>query len=87
MNASLILFLAILILVILAVIIGGRKKRWYRVYMVNNDTMLVYRTTNDFWWRDSRGLILFHLPTGNRVGISKHNLIKIVEEDDPKKQK
>ncbi|KKN17091.1 hypothetical protein LCGC14_0969230 [marine sediment metagenome] len=83
MSTSLILFLAILALVILAIIIGGRKKRWYRVYMVNNYTFLCYRTTNDFWWRDSQGLIGFHSPDGKRIGVSKHNLIKIEENDAP----
>ncbi|KKN22621.1 hypothetical protein LCGC14_0913300 [marine sediment metagenome] len=87
MSTSLILFLAILALVMLAVIIGGRKKRWYKVFMVNNDTFLGYRTTNDFWWRDSQGLIGFHSPDGRRIGVSKHNLIKIEEHDAPKSGK
>lgn len=56
----------------LVALIKGRKKKWYIVYLANNDVQLLYRTASLWWFSDSRDRIVFRNPDGTaKVFISK----------------
>lgn len=73
-------FVGVLVVAIVGFIVSGRRKRWYKVYLANNDVLCVYRVMSDWWWRDSSGMKGFRLPDGRVLDVSKHWIIK-VEED------
>jgi len=69
--------------VVALAVVGKRSKTWYRVYMANPEMSVehVYRTFWDKMWLTSEGgIMLFHMDNGQAVRLSKHWIIKIVEE-------
>ena len=76
----LILFGIIVIAVIGIAISGGFKRKWYKVYLGNNDVISVYKTWSDRLWQSDKALFSFyHLENGKRVRISTHFTLKIEE--------
>ncbi len=77
--AALVVFLSGLI--VLA--INSRKRVWYMVYLANPEMseLHVYRSGWDkFWHGDEAGIMMFHDKQGKSIRVSKHWIIKIVEE-------
>ena len=52
---------------ILAVTMSSRQKKWYIVYLANNDIMLLSRDLNDRWWRTSTRYMRFKDEMGREV--------------------
>jgi len=48
-----------IILAVIVMLIQSRRKRWYKVYMANNDVRLLYKTTTDWWFREGGGKLVF----------------------------
>jgi hypothetical protein len=74
------ILIAVIVVAFISIVFGGRKKKWYKVYLANNDVIPVYRKMSDWWWRDTSGMMGFRLIDGRRLNVSKHWIIK-VEED------
>ncbi len=73
--------LAVIACGMLVVAITSRKRVWYIVYLANNDTVHAYRSGWDKFWRgDEAGIMVFHTEDGKSLRISKHWIIKIVED-------
>ena len=49
------------------VILGSHKKQWYKVYLANNDVMLLCRDMNERWWRTSDRYMRFKNEMGVEV--------------------
>ena len=65
---------------ILMVIVSRVKKTWDTVYLANDDVVTAYRTGWDRLWRsDEAGIMVFHTEDGKDLRISKHWILKIVE--------
>jgi len=70
-----------IIAVIGTVIAGGFKKKWYKVYLANDDVVLVYKKWTDrFWQADRATTALFRYENGKAVRISVHWILKIEEQ-------
>lgn len=56
-------------IVILAiwVTLGSRKKTWYKVYLANNDVMLLCRDMNNRWWRSNGTYLRFTTEQGVEI--------------------
>lgn len=70
MNTSSIILIVIGILIIALigwVTIGSNKRRWYKVYLANNDVKLLYRDLNERWWRTSDRYMRFKDERGQEV--------------------
>lgn len=46
---------------------GSRKKRWYKVYLANNDIMLLQRDIKERWWRTSDRYLRFVNEQGHEI--------------------
>jgi len=79
MNLNLIVLGVILVLIVILTLVGSRQKKWYTVFMANNDVFHVYRKTFDWWLIDISGMIGFHDENDKVVKVSKHYIIKIKE--------
>jgi hypothetical protein len=68
-SASYILFgVAVVILALMAwVSFGSKKKKWFKVYLANNDVMLLYRDLGERWWRTSDRYMRFKDEYGREV--------------------
>lgn len=55
-------------------------KKWYRVFLANNEVVRLSRGMSDQWIFDTSRMMSFHDENGKRVTISKHWIIKVVEE-------
>jgi len=56
------------------------KKKWYDIYLANNDVIRAYRTMVDRIWRsDKTGIMVFHTEDDKTIRVSTHWIIKIVE--------
>lgn len=54
MNYQVGIIIAIFIVGMIAwLYFGSKKKRWYKVYLANNDVLLLCRDLNERWWRTS----------------------------------
>jgi hypothetical protein len=64
--------------------LGSRKKRWYRVYIANNDVMLLSRDLNERWWRTSDRYLRFKDEFGREITFSSnaHWILYWVEVPD-----
>lgn len=82
-------WILIIVLLVAAVgfIVSGKKRRWYKVYLANNDTLMVYRKMSDWWWRDTTGIMGFRLVDGRHIKVSKHWIIKVEEAPYPEEEK
>jgi len=49
------------------VIMGSRKRKWYKVYLANDEVRLLYRDLNERWWRTSDRYMRFKDENGNEV--------------------
>ena len=78
------ILVGVIIVAIIGYFVNGKKKRWYRIYLVNGDMFVVYRQMLDWWWRDSNGMLGFRLPDGKSIKVSKHGVVKIIEDTQPK---
>lgn len=57
----------LVVIALIYVIISSRKKRWYKVYLANNDVLLLYKTVGDFWFREGSGKAIFRYEDGRVV--------------------
>lgn len=46
---------------------GSRKKKWYKVYLANNDVLLLQRDLKERWWRTSERYMRFVNEEGKEV--------------------
>jgi hypothetical protein len=46
---------------------GSKKKKWFKVYLANNDVMLLYRDFNERVWRTSDRYMRFKDEYGREV--------------------
>ena len=55
MNSGTILIVlgAMILGLIVWVSLGSKKRKWFKVYLANNDVMLLYRDWNERMWRTS----------------------------------
>ena len=54
MNTTIGILLGLLILgVAIWIIVGSKKRTWYKVYLANNEVLLLYRDFKERWWRTS----------------------------------
>jgi len=79
------ILLAAVIVAILFFVLSGKRKQWYTVYLKNNDVVMVYRKSADWFWYDSSWMMAFELPDGRHIKISKSQIVKVVQErEEPK---
>jgi len=79
MQFNLIVFVVFVVVVGILVVVGAKKKKWYTVFLANNDVIHVYRKMFDWWLIDISGMLGFHDKDGKIVKISKHWIIKVAE--------
>ena len=51
--------LGLLIILGVWLYLGSKKKRWYKVYLANNDILLLSRDLTERWWRTSNRYMRF----------------------------
>jgi hypothetical protein len=51
--------IGIIVITLAWISFGSRKKRWYKVYLANNDVMLLQRDLKERWWRTSDRYLRF----------------------------
>lgn len=73
---------AVIVIGIGVAIVGGSKKRWYKIHLANNDILLLYKNTADWWIRDTSSRIVFRNEYGRLVGFpsGSHSWILMYEE-------
>ncbi len=49
------------------IIIGSKRRRWYKVYLANNEILLLYRDFKERWWRTSDRYMRFKDEHGREV--------------------
>lgn len=67
MNPTLIVFLVLIVTVAAIIILSGRKRKWYKVYLANNDVQLLYKKAYDWWFRESGQRVVFRRENGNII--------------------
>lgn len=83
MDYNLIFFAVLVVTAIVVIVVNAKKKRWYTVYMENNDVFCAYRKLFDWWMIDMSGMLGFHDEDGKIIKVSKHKIIKVVEGIQP----
>jgi hypothetical protein len=59
-NTTVLIVLGIVILLLaIWVTFGSKKKKWFKVFLANNDVMLLYRDLNERWWRSNGAYLRF----------------------------
>jgi hypothetical protein len=85
MNWTLVIIIAVMVLAVFiySVLVSG-KKRWYKVYLANNDVMLLYRDLNERWWRTNDRFFRFKNEVGKEVSFptSGHWILFMEEVTD-----
>jgi len=56
-----------IILLGLWITFGSKKKKWYKVYLANNDVMLLQRDLKERWWRTSDRYMRFINEYGQEI--------------------
>jgi hypothetical protein len=84
MSAGTIVLILVVVVAVIATILGNRKKKWFKLYLANNDVLRVYRRMTDWWFGDSNAIMGFHLEDGRSMKVSKHWIIKVEEEQEVK---
>lgn len=59
--------LGLIVLLALWVIFSSKKVKWYKVYLANNDVMLLKRDLRERWWRTSDRYMRFKDDHGNEI--------------------
>lgn len=59
--------IGLIILLGIWVMFGSRKKKWYKVYLANNDVMLLQRNLRERWWRTSDRYMRFIDEKGKEI--------------------
>ena len=69
MNTTtvLIAFGVLLLALAIWIIYGSKKRQWYKVYLANNDVLLLYRDMNERWWRTSDRYLRFKDEKGSEI--------------------
>lgn len=68
MNQTVGIILGLLIVAIAAwIMFESRKRKWYKVYMANNDVRLLYRDFKERWWRTSDRYMRFKDEYGKEI--------------------
>ena len=84
MNYTIGIILGIIILIVGAwTIIGSRKKKWYKVYMANNDVRLLCRDLNERWWRTSDRYLRFKDEHGREITFPSNGHWVLMWEEIP----
>jgi hypothetical protein len=81
------IFYVIFILIVglaIWVSVGSKKRRWYLVYLANNDVLLLNRDLNERWWRSNGTYLRFKNELGDEVTFLSqgHWIIKMVSVPD-----
>lgn len=81
-GLMLVILLGMIIVAMIAMVaVGGFRKKWYKVFLANNDVIEVYKTWSDRFWQSDRATMgLFRLASGKQVRISVHWILKIEEQ-------
>jgi hypothetical protein len=81
-NTVLMVILGVLIIATAVwVYMGSRKRQWYKVYLANNDVMLLYRDLNERWWRTNGTYMRFKNEYGKEVTfLSNAHWVLMMEE-------
>ena len=61
------IIIGFIVLLGLWIVIGSRKKRWYKVYLANNDVLLLKRDMNERWWRTNDRYLRFKNEDGKEI--------------------
>ena len=59
--------LAFVVIFAIWIFVGSKKKTWYKVYLANNDVMLLSRELNERWWRTSDRYMRFKKDSGEEI--------------------
>lgn len=73
--------LIVIVVAIIGILVGGRKRRWYKVYFDNLDVVTAYRKMGDWWWRDTSGMMAFRTGEGKRIKFGVRHIVKVEELD------
>ncbi len=90
MNYPLLAVIAVFIIgLAIWITIGSKKKTWYKVYLANNDVMLLYRDLNERWWRTSDRYMRFKNDQNQEVTFpsSAHWILMMVAVSEADVQK
>lgn len=49
------------------IIVGSKRRRWYKVYLANNEILLLYRDFKERWWRTSDRYMRFKDEHGKEI--------------------
>lgn len=71
--------IGVVVVAIVGMLVQGKRMRWYLVSTADNNQIKLYRKMGDWWFGDSRNMMLFHYPDGHRVKIQNHWILKIEE--------
>jgi len=77
--------LGVIVLIFIWVTFSSKKKRWYKVYLANNDVLLLCRDLSERWWRSNGSYLRFKDELGNEVTfpLIGHNwILKMVSVKD-----
>ena len=59
--------LGIAVIFAIWIFVGSKKRTWYKVYLANNDVLLLYRDLNERWWRTSDRYMRFKKESGEEI--------------------
>ena len=62
-----IVMLVAILAVAVWIIVGSSRRKWYKVYLANNEILLLYRDFGERWWRTNNFYIRFKDEVGKEV--------------------
>ena len=62
-----IIIAAMLVVLVVYSSLSTGKKKWYKVFLTNNDVMLLYRDFSERWWRTNDRYLRFKNEEGKEV--------------------
>lgn len=78
------ILIGIILLIGVWIIFQSRKRKWYKVYLANNDVLLLYRDIKERWWRTSDRYMRFKDEFGREITFpSNAHWVLMWEEVDP----
>lgn len=61
------ILIGLIVLIGVGITLQSRKKKWYKVYLANNDVLLLYRDIRERWWRTSDRYMRFKDEFGREI--------------------
>lgn len=90
-NAVMLVIFCVIILWALVVFATSmRKRKWYKLFLANNDILCVYRMSKDYWFNSVKDMVAFRFDNGRLVFITRRWILKaeqIEEAEVPLVQK